>query len=74
MDELTLRLHTKFMRGIVTKILSKLIASKIGCKMDIQLNAIEVTTEEGKVRLHANVDACMTNDEFTKLLKSIDLI
>ena len=73
MDELKLKLSTKFMRGIVAKLLSKLLYSKFGYEIGIQINAIEIKTENGKVRLHADVDAEISNDEFVKIVKSIGL-
>lgn len=73
MDELKLKLSTKFMRGIVAKLLSKLLYSKLGYEIGIQINAIEIKTENGKVRLHADVDAEISNDEFVKIVKSIGL-
>lgn len=73
MDELKLRLSTKFMRGIVTKLISKLIFKKSGYRVDIQLNKIEIETIDGKVHLHVDVDGEMDNAEFMKLIKSIGL-
>ena len=73
MDELRLRLSTKFMRGIITNILSKIIRNKLGYDIDIQLNEIEIRTEGGKVRLHADVDAEVSNEEFMKIVKSVGL-
>lgn len=73
MDELKLKLSTKFMRGIVTKLISKAIYKKYGYKVDIVLNQIEIKTENGKVRLHADVDAEVNNEEFIKIVKSVGL-
>lgn len=70
MDELKLKLSTKFMRGIVAKLVSKAVSKKFGCKIDIQINEIEVTTHDGKVYLHVNADAETTNEEFKEILKS----
>lgn len=73
MDELKLKLSTKFMRGIVTKLISKAIYKKYGYTVDIVLNQIEIKTENGKVRLHADVDAEVNNEEFIKIIKSVGL-
>lgn len=73
MDEMRLKLSTKFMRGIVAKLVSKAIYSKTGYKCDIQLNEIVVKTVDGKIRLHADVDAEINNDEFMKIIKSVGL-
>ena len=73
MDELKLKLSTKFMRGILAKLLSKALRSKFGYDIGIQINAIEIKTEGGKIRLHADVDAEISNDEFVKIVKSTGL-
>ena len=73
MDELKLKLSTKFMRGIITKLISKIIFSKFGYSIDIQLNEIQVKNEGGKIKLHADVDAEMTNEEFVRIIKNIGL-
>lgn len=74
MDELKLRLSTKFMRGIITKIISKAIFKKLGYNIDIQLNKVEVETVEGKICLHADLDAEINNEDFMKILKSTGLV
>lgn len=74
MDELKLSLSTKFMRGIVTKIISKAIYKKTGYNIDIELNEIKLETIDGKVRVHANVDAEVKNEDLMNIIKSNDLI
>lgn len=73
MDELKLNLTSKFMRGIVTKILAKMIKKAVGIQMDIDLHNVTITAEGGKIHLHANVDAETTNEEFVKLLKNVEM-
>lgn len=73
MDALKLNLSTKFMRGIVTKLISKLIFKKYGYKIDIQLNEIGIEVINGKAFIHADVDAEIDNSELMKIVKSIGL-
>lgn len=73
MDELKLKLSTRFMRNIVTNLLTKLIFKKFGYNIEIQLNEIEVDRKEGKMHLHVDVDAEVDNDEFVRIIKSIGL-
>jgi hypothetical protein len=73
MDELKLKLSTKFMRGIVAELVSKAIFKKLGYKIDIQLHEIDVAAENGAINLHVNVDAKVDNDEFMTIIKSIGL-
>lgn len=74
MDELKLSLNTKFMKGIVTKIISKAIYKKTGYDVNIQLNEIKLETIDGKVCLHADVDAEVKNEDFMNIIKSNGLI
>lgn len=73
MDELKMKLSSKFMKGIVTKIIAKAIEKKLGYKIDILLNEIDVTAMNGKVRLHIDADVETTNEEFMKMIKSAGL-
>lgn len=73
MDELKLKLSTNFMRGILAKLLVKLISKKFGYNVDIRINAIELKTEDGKIKIHADVDGEVTNEEFKNIVKSIGL-
>lgn len=73
MDELRIGLSTKFMRGIVAKLISKLVRKKLGYKVDIQLNNVEVKMEDEKIHFHVNVDADLNKDEFVKIIKAIGL-
>jgi hypothetical protein len=71
MDMLMLKLSTKFMKGIVAKIISKKVYKKLGYKIDIQLNDIQVDTINGDVRLHVDVDTKMGRTEFERLMEEL---
>lgn len=73
MDEMKLKLSGGFMRGIVTKLISKLIYDKLGYKISVEVNEVGITTVDGKVRLHLNANANMSDTEFVKLVKAIGL-
>lgn len=73
MDEMKLKLHTKFMRGIVSKLISKVIYAKTGYKVDVQLNDLAVSIINGDTSVSANVEVKLASDEFTKIVKSIGL-
>lgn len=74
MDELKLRLSSKFMKNIITKIVAKKIFKKLGYKIDIELNNIDIETVDGKVCLHVDLNAEVEKEEFVKILKDVDLI
>lgn len=74
MDELRLILNTKFMRGMVTKIIAKAILKKTGYQVDIDLNEISVEVIDGKAHLHVNADAAINTTDLLDIVKSNDLI
>ena len=74
MDELKLILSTKFMKGLVAKMIAKAIKKKTGYDIKVQLNEIVVGTVDGKICVHANVDAEINSEDFVQIVKSNNLI
>lgn len=72
MDILKLKLSTKFMKGIVAKVISKKIYKQLGYKIDIQLNDVQIDVVDGDVKFHIDVDGRMNKTEFSRLMESID--
>ena len=73
MDEMKIKLSTKFMKGIVAKIASKVIAKKIGIKPDIQLNEITIEKKGDKIHLYLNVDADIDEHDLLKITRLAEL-
>jgi hypothetical protein len=71
MDEM--RIVSKFTRGIISKALKVMVRKKSGYNVDIQVNEITTTINDGKTHLHVDVDAELERDELIKILKSIGL-
>lgn len=74
MDELKLSLGPAFLRNTIAKIIGKVIRKKLGCDIDILIKEIQLTNVNGRTSIHVDLDAEMSNEELTKLIKSIDLI
>ena len=71
MDMLMLKLSTKFMKGIVAKIVSRNIYKKLGYKINIQLNDVQIDTIDGDVKLHIDGDAKMNKTEFDRFMEKL---
>lgn len=71
MDKLELTLTTKFMRGLVAKLIKKAIYKKYGCKVDIQLNDLDIKIKDGDTTIQTNVEVKMNSDEFMQLMKKL---
>lgn len=74
MDEMKLKLSTTFMRGLVAKLIRKVIHQKTGYNIDILLNEIDVQVIDGRARIHVNVDAEIDEKEFLKITKIVESI
>jgi hypothetical protein len=72
LDFLKLKLSTKFMKGIVAKVISKKIYKQLGYKVDIQLNDVQLDVIDGDVKFHIDVDGKMNKTEFGRLMEQIE--
>ena len=72
MDEMKINLTTKFMRGIVAKIASKLIAKNFGIKSDILINGVSIEKVDTKIHLHLDVDADVDENALLKITRLIE--
>lgn len=72
MDEMRVKLSTKFMRNLVSKLIARAIRKKLGCNVEIQLNDLDVSVIDGETNIKTNVEVKLNNDEFMKIMKSID--
>ena len=73
MDEMKVKLTTKFMRNIAAKAIAMFIKSKYGYKVDIQLNDLDISVVDGETNVSVNVEAKLDSKEFVKIVKSIGL-
>ena len=73
MDEMKLRLTTTFMKKIAAKLLSRTIYKKTGCKVNIQLNDLDVNITDGDTKISTNIEVNFNSKEFTKIMNAFDL-
>jgi hypothetical protein len=73
MDEMKVKLTTKFMRKIVAKLISKFIYNKYGYEVDIQLNELNISVVDGDTKISTNVEVKLDSKEFVKIIKSAGL-
>ena len=72
MDEMKFSLSTKLMRGLVAKLLGKVIRDKTGYSIDILLNQIAVShAENGKINIHVDMNAEIDEKEFLKITRIV---
>lgn len=73
MDEMRLKLSTRFMRNIVAKLIARMIYKKTGYKVDIHLNELDINVVDGDTRVSASVEAKINSSEFMKIMKKVGL-
>lgn len=69
MDEMKLKLSTRFMRGIVSKLIARTIFKQFGFKAEIHLNEIELDTVNDKIHLHINADGKIDQKDLLKIIR-----
>lgn len=72
MDMLMIKLSTKFMKGMVAKIIARKVYKKFGYKIDIQLNDVQIDMINGDIKLHIDADGKMNKTEFDRLMEMIN--
>lgn len=72
MDEMRIKLSTKLLRGLVSKLISKAVYKNIGVRPDINVRDIDLDMREGKTYFHIDVDGSIGNEVILKLNNLID--
>lgn len=65
-----LKLSHGWMSTILAKILESVIKKKLGYDAKINLNKVQITTDDNMVYMSLDVGAQMTKDEFNKMVKT----
>ena len=73
MDEMKLKVYTKFMRNIVSKLVSRSIYKKYGYKIDICIKELDASIIDGETNVNANVEIKLNSKEFMKIIKTIGM-
>ncbi len=68
-----MKIGSKFTTGIISKLVSMVIRKKFGYDIQLKLNEVTATVNDGKTHVHLDVDAELTKEELNKILASIGL-
>ncbi len=68
-----MKIGSKFTTGIISKLVSMVIRKKFGYDVQLKLNEVTATVNDGKTHVHLDVDAELTKEELNKILASIGL-
>lgn len=71
MDEVQMKLTTSgFLCKIIAKMITHALKTKLGCKIDLTINDIDIQSTWGNTQIHLDLNAGLSKDEFIKLLKN----
>jgi hypothetical protein len=73
MDEMKLNLGSKFMRKMVSKLISRYLSKQIGSKVTLDLNALNVRFDDGDTVIKTDLELRMDKHEFRRLMKKVDI-
>lgn len=65
-----LKLSRGWMSTILAKILESVIKKKLGYDAKINLNKVQITTDDNMVYMSLDIGAQMTKDEFNNIVKT----
>ena len=66
-----MKIESKFMTGLVSRIAGKAIRDRLGYNVNIQLNGLRTAILEDRTHVHLDIDLELTKEELNKLMKSI---
>ena len=69
MDEMKIKLSSGLMKGIVSKLITKVIFKKCDVKPDIELNGISLEKVGSKIHIHINADAEIDESDLLKITR-----
>ena len=72
MDEMKIKLSTKFMRGMIAKALTKVIFSKFGVKPEITINGLEAEMKDGKISFYVDMKGEINDDVLLRINRLMD--
>lgn len=64
--------ETEFMKGIISRMLGKILKEKAGYDVEIQINEFNIVNKDDKIHVLLSIDAESGIEELDKLLKTIE--
>ena len=70
-DEMKLKIGSNFLKGMISKIITKTLVKKLGYKVDVKIEDLDAEIDGSDVKLNISVGANMKYSELTKILNVI---
>ena len=72
MDEMTIRLRSGFLKKALSNILSNALYKKIGYRVDMSIDKLEVDHHDSETSVSAGVNLKLNSSEFFKIVKALE--
>lgn len=69
MEEIKMSCKGKFLKPIITKLISAFIKKKYDANVEIRINEVDIGSMDGETYFNLNIDGKMKNEELMKILK-----
>lgn len=73
MDVMKIKLSTRFMRSMVSKLIARTVFKQFGFKPKINLNEIDIEAVNDKIRIHISVDGEIDQKDLLRITGLINL-
>ena len=71
MDIMKLKLTSKLIRSVASKLIERSIRKKFGYKVNIQLDDLDINAIDGNVVIKVNAEATMDSKQFNEIMKKV---
>lgn len=69
MDEMKIKLHTKFMNDLISKLITKAIKNNSGHDIDVKLEGLNAEFLGGETTINTNITIKLDSKEFKEIMK-----
>ena len=69
MDMFKFKLGSKLMKGFLTNLIKKEVNKKLGIDIDLIINDLDISLENGKGHVHIDADADLKGDDVMAIIK-----
>ena len=72
MDEMFVKVRTNFMKKFVAKMLSNLIYKKLGYRVDVMIDKLDIDYTDGNTTVATSLELKLGSNEFVKIAKALE--
>lgn len=74
MDDMDLKFKGGWMNTVISKLVTKYLQKKLGYKININLDELDVSYEDGETVIKTRVELKLDKGQFKKIMKDIDML